>query len=135
MLKSMLKSAVAGVIACMVATIAASFLYLLIVVGQALDRRSAFSAIFFGVGVSIRGLWLAVPVCVLLSFTSKRIPRILFVAVSMLAGAILGVVLSYWSFNPLYNYQVAREYAAVLLGLTWASAAVVLATSGSRSPD
>jgi hypothetical protein len=133
MIRTVLVFSVAAALGCAVATAAAAFMYLVILLDEPVALHTAVASAAIGVDLSRRGVLLAVPAAVLLSFLTGHLHRVLFIAIACTVAAALGVVLSFWSFHP--QFHVSRECAAVLLALTWSSAGLVLGTIAHSSPN
>ena len=113
-----------------VATIAATSLYLVFVLGERFDLAAGF---FFGLQPALRGIVLAAPTALAFSVARSHFSRIAFtIAASVTAGA-LGVLLGFWVVGA--SPHVSARIAAALLAATWAASACALSVLTAPSPN
>jgi hypothetical protein len=120
----------AATVASFGATIVATSLYLVFVLGDDFDLAASF---FFGLQPALRGVVLAAPAALAFSRVRYHFNRIAFtVAASVTAGA-LGVLLGFWVVGA--SPHVSDRIAAALLASTWATTACLLSALTAQSPN
>jgi hypothetical protein len=112
------------------ATIAATTLYLVLVLGERPDVTASF---FFGLQPALRGIVLAAPAAMAFGLGRPHINRTTFVVSASATASILGALLGFWVVGD--SPHVSAQMAAVLLAATWAIAGCILSLFTGRSPN
>ena len=113
-----------------VATIAATALYILIVIGGRLDIAGTF---LLGLQLGLRGTVLAAPAALAFGFAWPHLRRGAFVLSTSATAGVLGALLGFWVVGN--SPHISARIAAMLLASTWITAACILSLFTARSPN
>jgi len=123
------KFACLSALASMLATVAATLLYIALIFHER-SLSALLSGFFFGISLGIRGLLLAAIAGVFLFFVRNRSTGLLFVLVAILTSALAGALLGFWSTRN--SPHINSSIAAGLLASTWAMVATAAALWAAR---
>jgi len=118
-LRGIIKYAVGAAAISVAGTFSATFLYLVLVLHERPAVDVVLSSLWFGFGLALRGVLLAIPAGAAFGFLRGRLHAIGFLVGAVAVAAILGVFLGYSAFAG--SPHISARYAARLLAATWAS--------------